>query len=186
VIGPGLGRGPATTAFVAEVLRLRSPEHALVVDADGLVALSELDDWHQRLGPNAVLTPHAGELERLLGHDLDPSETEWHLAGRLAREWGCVLVAKGPFTAVGAHDGRVDVWTRANPALATGGTGDVLAGVTAGLLAQGLNAFDAARLAVAVHALAAERIVGRGRRTLLASDLFGEVPVVLADLSRPR
>jgi NAD(P)H-hydrate epimerase len=168
---------------VAEVLRLRAREHAIVVDADALVALSELDDWQERLGPNAVLTPHAGELQRLLGAELDSSETEWARAGRLAHQWGCVLVAKGPFTAVASPEGRVDVWPRANAALATGGTGDVLAGVTAGLLAQGLSAWDAARLAVGVHGLAAAHVVeDRGFRTLLASDLLQELPRVLTEL----
>jgi NAD(P)H-hydrate epimerase len=184
-IGPGLGRGPATTAFVAEVLRLRPPEHALLVDADALVALAEIDGWPRLLGSNAVLTPHSGELARLVGHQLDDAEPEWQRAARLAREWGCVLVAKGPFTCVAAPDGRVDVWPRANPALATGGTGDVLAGITAGLLAQGLTAWRAARLAVAVHGLSAAGIVEvRGWRTLLASDLLGELPAVLEDLAR--
>jgi NAD(P)H-hydrate epimerase len=185
VIGPGLGRGAAITDFVSEVLRLRAPEHALVIDADALFALTEINDWPHLLGANAVLTPHSGELARLVGHELDAGESEWQRAGRLAREWGCVLVAKGPFTCVAAADGSVDVWPRANPALATGGTGDVLAGVTAGLLAQGLAPWDAARLAVGAHGLAAGRIVdARGWRTLLASDLLGELPAVLHDLAR--
>jgi NAD(P)H-hydrate epimerase len=184
VIGPGLGRGAAITEFVTEVLRLRAPEHALVIDADALFALTEIGGWPQLLGSNAVLTPHSGELARLIDHELDAAEPEWQRAGRLARGWGCVLVAKGPFTCVAAPDGHVEVWPRANPALATGGTGDVLAGVTAGLLAQGLTPRDAARLAVGVHGLAGERIVGaRGWRTLLASDLLGELPAVLHDLA---
>jgi NAD(P)H-hydrate epimerase len=186
VIGPGLGRSDATTRFLAEVLRLRPSEQSIVIDADGLVALAELDDWHQYLGADAVLTPHTGELARLVGHDLDESEPEWQRAGRLAQTWGCVLVAKGPFTSVAAPDGQVAVWPRANPALATGGTGDVLAGITAGLLAQGLSAWEASRLAVGVHGLAAARLVERGHRTLLASDLFGEIPAVLGGLATPR
>lgn len=188
-VGPGLGRGPAITTFVSELLRLRpeAEQHALLIDADGLTALSELDEWPRRLGANAVLTPHAGELARLVGHELDPGEPSWVTAGRLAREWACVLVAKGPFTSVAAPDGRVAVWPHANAALATAGTGDVLAGVTAGLLAQGLAAWDAARLAVGVHALAAERLArGRSWRTLLASDLLTELPAALAALSQPR
>ena len=184
VVGPGLGRGSATTEFVAEVLRLRSRDHRLVLDADGLFALSELTDWPSRLGPEAVLTPHSGELERLLGHELSSDEPLWVHAGHLARRWGCVLVAKGPFTCVAAPDGRVDVWPRANPALATGGTGDVLAGVIGGLLAQGASAWDAARLGVGVHALAAEQLVTeRHWRTLLASDLFEYLPRVLGELA---
>jgi len=186
VIGPGLGRGPSTTQFVAEVLRLRNPEHSLVIDADGLVAIAELPDWPRLLGRNAVLTPHTGELARLVGHDLGASEMDWERAGRLAQQWGCVLIAKGPFTAVANHDGCVDVWPRANAALATGGTGDVLAGVTAGLLAQGLSTWDAARLAVGVHGLAAARLTQRGRKTLLASDLFAELPAVLGGLTQRR
>jgi NAD(P)H-hydrate epimerase len=94
-------------------------------------------------------------------------------------------VAKGPFTCVANPDGRVAVWPRANPALATGGTGDVLAGLCAGLLAQGAAAWDAARVAVAAHALAAVSIVQQRRwRTLLASDLFEEIPAALAQLAR--
>ncbi|MBV9578323.1 MAG: NAD(P)H-hydrate dehydratase [Chloroflexi bacterium] len=186
VVGPGLGRGPGTTEFVRELLRIRPREHALVVDADALVALSEIDDWTDLVDGNVVLTPHSGELERLVGHGPSTDETVWAQAARLARLWGCVLAAKGPFTSVAAPDGRVDVWPRANAALATGGTGDVLAGITSGFLAQGLPAWDAARLAVGVHGLAAARIVDRGWRTLLASDLLAELPAVLNGLSRPR
>jgi NAD(P)H-hydrate epimerase len=190
VMGPGLGRGPATTEFVREVLSQRPRDHRLVVDADALVALSEIENWQALVDSNVVLTPHSGELERLVGHDLASEDPTWVHARRLAQEWGCVLIAKGPFTCVAAPDGRVDVWPRSNPALATGGTGDVLAGVTAGLLAQGVQVWDGARLAVGVHALAAERVVqGRGWRTLLASDLFDELPAALTELwkaSRPQ
>jgi NAD(P)H-hydrate epimerase len=186
VVGPGLGRGPAITDFVREILRLRPPDHALVVDADALVALSEMDGWTDLVDGNVVLTPHSGELQRLVGDSGNGHESVWMEAGRLARQWGCVLVAKGPFTCVAAPDGRVDVWPRANAALATGGTGDVLAGLATGLLAQGLSAWDAARLAVGVHGLAAARVVARGWHTLLASDLWTEVPAVLAGLSQPR
>jgi NAD(P)H-hydrate epimerase len=185
VMGPGLGRSQQTTEFVREVLRRRPRDHHLVIDADALFALSEIENWQDLLDPNVVLTPHSGELERLVGHELSTDEPNWVQAGRLAQQWGCVLIAKGPFTSVAAPGGRVDVWPRSNPALSTGGTGDVLAGVTVGLLAQGLPAWDGARLAVGVHALAAERIVhARGWRTLLASDLFDELPAALAELSR--
>jgi NAD(P)H-hydrate epimerase len=188
VLGPGLGRGPATTEFVAEVLRPRPGNHRLVIDADGLFALSELGDWSARLGRDDVLTPHSGELERLVGQELSADEPLWVHAGRLARQWGCVLVAKGPFTCVAASTGQVEVWPRANPALATGGTGDVLAGIIGGLLAQGVATWDAARLGVGVHALAAERLVqNRHWRTLLASDLLEYLPAVLHELgSQPR
>jgi NAD(P)H-hydrate epimerase len=184
VIGPGLGRGQGTTEFVAELLHQRPREHGVVIDADGLFALAELPNWPGLLGPNAVLTPHGGELERLVGHELGDDEPIWVHAGRLAQQWGCVLIAKGPFTCIANPDGRVDVWPRANPALATGGTGDVLAGVTAGLLAQNMVAWDAARLAVGVHGLAAAHIVeNRHWPTLLASDLLPELPAALGSLT---
>jgi NAD(P)H-hydrate epimerase len=185
VIGPGLGRGPSVTSFVQDVLRQR-PNGGSVIDADALVALSEIPEWWTLLGSNTVLTPHAGELQRLVGHDLG-DEPLWILAARLAQQWGCVLLAKGPFTCVAEPNGQVNVWPRANPALATGGTGDVLAGLCGGLLAQGCSASEAARLAVGVHGLAAERVIeGRGWRTLLASDLVSEIPAVLATLTRRR
>jgi NAD(P)H-hydrate epimerase len=187
VVGPGLGRGRAITAFVDELLRLRPQHHGLVIDADGLVALSEIRAWWTLLGPNAILTPHSGELERLVGHEVSGDEPIWVHAGRLAQQWGCVLVAKGPFTCIANPDGRVDIWPRANAALATGGTGDVLAGMCAGLLAQGLPAWDAGRLAVGCHGLTAERIIDdRGWRTLLASDLLHELPATLGSLARFR
>jgi NAD(P)H-hydrate epimerase len=186
VIGPGLGRGPAQTAFVRDVLRQRA-RGSVVADADALVALAEVSEWWTMFGPNSVLTPHSGELQRLVGGELGEDPT-WVTAGRLAQQWQCVLIAKGPFTSVAAPSGEVHVWPRANSALATGGTGDVLAGMCGGLIAQGCAAFDAARLAVGAHALAAERVIQRHRwRTLLASDLFQEIPAVLAALAtQPR
>jgi NAD(P)H-hydrate epimerase len=164
------------------LLQARSRDSALVIDADGLVALSELPDWPSLVDERVILTPHSGELERLTGEPVPPDVPIWVHAGQLAQQWHCTLVAKGPFTCIARPDGRVDVWPRANAALATGGTGDVLAGITAGLLAQRLTPWDAARLAVGVHGLAAERVVGRGWRTLLASDLLLELPAVLGDL----
>jgi len=185
VLGPGLGRGPSVTRFVGELLARRPSDHHLVIDADGLVALAELADWPQRLGPNVVLTPHTGELERLVGQPLPDDVPPWQQAGELARRWGCTLVAKGPFTSVAGPDGQVAVWPHANAALATGGTGDVLAGVCAGLLAQTTDTHAAATLAVALHALAAERLIQtRHWRTLLASDLLPELPATLAEVAR--
>jgi NAD(P)H-hydrate epimerase len=191
VVGPGLGREPSTVRFVHELLRVRQEvaggDHpALVLDADALYALSELDEWWRYLGPTTILTPHAGELARLCGSP--PGEQPaWVQAGNLAGEWGCCLVAKGPFTCVARADGCVAVWPRANAALATGGTGDVLAGVCGGLLAQGRSAWDAARVGVAAHGLAAAHIVeSRGWRTLLASDLLQAIPAALTQLAASR
>lgn len=189
LVGPGLGRAEPVMRFVRLLIERRLEVAAacgLVVDADALFALADWPGWWHKMGGRAILTPHSGELGRLAG-PAAPTETSWAQAARLAGEWGCVLVAKGPFTSVAAPDGRVSVWPRANPALATGGTGDVLAGLIAGLMAQGTDPWDAARLGTAAHALAAASVLrDRGWRTLLASDLLPEIPAVLHTLAAPQ
>ncbi len=189
LVGPGLGRSDGVVHFLRGLFERRArvapPSAGLVVDADGLFAVADWAAWWKRLGPNVVLTPHAGELERL-ARNLPSDRAPWQAAGDLAARWGCVLVAKGPFTSIAAPDGRVVVWPRANPALASGGTGDVLAGLIAGLIAQHATPWDASRVGVAAHALAAASIVEeRCWRSLLASDLLDEIPAQLAFLAGP-
>ena len=189
LIGPGIGRAPATEQFLRSVLRANATNAnptATVIDADALTLLGEWEHWWEQIGPGNIVTPHGGEMARLIGSAEaerdDPAP--WDSARRWAERWDQVVVLKGPFTTVAGPDGRAWVWPRANPALATGGTGDVLAGLCAGLLAQGLAPFDAARFAVVVHALAGEAVVHeRGWRTLLASDLVELVPRILAELA---
>jgi NAD(P)H-hydrate epimerase len=159
-----------------------------VIDADALSLLAGWPGWWERIGVGNVLTPHAGEMARLLASDPDlemvEGEAPWDTARRAATRWRQVVVLKGPFTAVAEPGGRAWIYPDPNPALATAGTGDVLAGLCAGLLAQGLTTLDAARLAVVTHAVAARRLVdNRALRTLLASDLPPELPGVLAGLA---
>jgi NAD(P)H-hydrate epimerase len=192
-IGPGLGRSPATTELVRRVLAARpgleqAERASVVVDGDALFVLADWDRWWEQVGPNVILTPHAGELARLTQgvSSHDEGKPEWQRATELSRRWGCVLVAKGPYTTIAEPSGRAAVWAHANPALATAGTGDVLAGTIAGLLAQGAAPGDAARLGVAVHAGAARRVTQRtGGRTLVASDLPAELSPELARLAPP-
>jgi NAD(P)H-hydrate epimerase len=192
VVGPGLGRSNGTVRFVRQLLeaRAQSTTHraGVVIDGDALYALAEWPGWWERIGPDAVLTPHSGELARLTGAENGPpGASAWEQAGRFAQRWQCVLVAKGPFTCVGGPDGQVEVWSWANPALATAGTGDVLAGLCGGLLAQGASPWDAARVAVAVHARAALAVQDRnGWRTVLASDLLPQIPAQLGHLADAR
>ena len=188
LIGPGLGRAETTDRFLRALLRANAASERptpTVIDADALSLLGGWASWWEQIGPGNVVTPHAGEMARLIGETgLDHDAAPWDLARHWAEHWQQVVVLKGPFTTVAGPDGRAWVWPRANPALATGGTGDVLAGLTAGLLAQGLEPFDAARLGVVVHALAGEAVVQeRGWRTLLASDLVDLIPRVLAELA---
>jgi NAD(P)H-hydrate epimerase len=157
-----------------------------VIDADALTLMAAWGTWWEQIGPGNVLTPHAGEMARLLGADTVDGEASWETARRSAARWRQVVVLKGPFTTVAEPGGRAWVYPRANPALATAGTGDVLAGLTAGLLAQDLTPFDAARLAVVVHARAARQVAeDRAWRTLVASDLCSTIPAVLESLAGP-
>lgn len=188
LIGPGLGRSPATERFVRRLLQANATSgHAVpaVIDADALSLLAGWDGWWERIGAGHVLTPHAGEMARLVGADAaDPSDQPWDSARRFARLWRQVVVLKGPFTAIASNVGQAWVYPHANPALATAGTGDVLAGLCAGLVAQGTPTFDAARLAVVTHARAGRLVVERGWRSLVASDLLTEIPRALASLER--
>jgi len=174
VLGPGLGRHAETQTLVRRLLpRLRCP---VVLDADGLTALAGHADLLRSLQAPLVLTPHLGEFRRLAGQDLDedrriPLAVEW------ARRWGVTLVVKGMPSVVGTPEGTVYVSAPAPPALATAGTGDVLAGMTAGLLAQGLAPEAAAVCALHVGGRAAERYGQRAAASsLLASDLLTEAP----------
>lgn len=194
VVGCGLGRDDRAIQLVHLVLeqheRLRKRGHpvpTLVLDGDGLYALTLWDRWWERLSPAVILTPHAGELQRLVESsmwqqpNLPRTSFVWEEAGRIARAFGCVLVSKGPFTSVADPRGQVEVWTRPNGALATAGTGDVLAGLIGGLAAQGAAPWDAARAGVAAHARAAEALMAVGQvRSIAASDLVPQLPRQLA------
>lgn len=183
LIGPGLGRDRSTVRLLVDLLpRLRSP---LVLDADGLNAAAGNARLIKRLGPRAVLTPHPGEMARLTGRSVAEIESDREGAAReAAEEWGAVVVLKGAGTVVAAP-GRLSVDPHLVPALASGGTGDVLAGVIAGLLAQGADAFTAAVTGVYVHAAAGRRLSAElGDSGLLASELLPVIPRVMDHLRR--
>jgi hydroxyethylthiazole kinase-like uncharacterized protein yjeF len=188
VIGPGLGRSKATARFFRTVMSANggmSLPVPTVIDADALTLLADWDGWWESIGHDNLLTPHAGELARLCRDQDLVSSAPWQTAAELARRWGQTLVLKGPFTAVGQPDGPTWVYPHANPALATAGTGDVLAGLCGGLVAQGLGRGEAARLAVVAHALAARKIVAtRGWRSLIASDLPEVIPATLQQIAQ--
>jgi NAD(P)H-hydrate epimerase len=212
LVGPGLGSDPETYEFVQRLLGVfdvrgnrrhigflpeETPdgehlEPALpptVVDASGLNALAEVSDWPARLNKELklVLTPHAGEMARLIGHDAEDvaviESDRIETARRYAVEWGQVVVLKGAYTVVAGPDGRIAVSPFANPALATAGTGDVLAGAIVGLLAQGLAPFDAAVCGVFLHAQAGELVRAEiGDAGGIADDLLLRLPTAIHDL----
>jgi NAD(P)H-hydrate epimerase len=184
VVGPGLRPGLATAELVRSLLPIATGTDAapIVLDAEALRSMATMDHWWEGERRPAVLTPHAGEFARLRaasrdqpadGGDPEGDDTE-RLASAIdaAATWGSVVVLKGARTIIAAPDGDAAIAPFENPALATGGTGDVLAGTIGGLLAQGLEPFAAARLGVYLHGLAGD--AGRerfGDAGLLASDL---------------
>jgi hydroxyethylthiazole kinase-like uncharacterized protein yjeF len=173
VIGPGLGRQPATQRRARSLIgALRSPA---VVDADGLNALAEGSRWWQRIAPGLVLTPHPGEFRRLAGEAPDGSDAaaRAEAATAAAARWGQVVVLKGARTVIAAPDGAVIRSSVATPALATAGSGDVLAGAIGALLAAGCEPFVAAACGVAVH----------GTAGLLAEDRIGRSGVIARDVA---
>src|SRR5438309_1192704 len=181
LVGPGLGRDRSTWRMVVDLAT--SAVVPLVLDADALNALAENRKALPRVAKRAarVMTPHPGEMGRLVGRPTSEVQAErGHWAAAAAQEWGAVVVLKGSHTLVAAPDGRLSEDPHEVPALSTGGAGDVLAGVIAGLIAQGLDPFEAAVTGVYVHAEAGHRIASRlGDSGLLASDLLLEVPLVM-------
>ena len=184
LVGCGLGQADETRAMVERLLLSGSDLPATVVDADGLNTLARITDWHHRWPANAVLTPHPGEMARLVaGSNLhgDADRLEMAVAG--AREWNKTVVLKGAYTVVAHSDGAAEVAPFSNPGLATAGTGDVLAGAIAGLMSQGLEPEAAASLGVYLHGLAGESVRERlGDTGMVASDLLPELPVTIRDL----
>jgi len=165
-IGPGLGRSDWASEMLGRVLDTRLP---VVVDADALNLLAReparRDNW--------ILTPHPGEAARLLNcTTAEIAADRYHAARELAARYGGVAVLKGAGTLVAREGAPVVVCDAGNPGMASGGMGDVLTGVIAGLLAQGLTPFEAAQAGVLVHALAGDAAAADGERGLLASDLL--------------
>ena len=180
LVGPGLGRHPETQRFIRALLR--KTDVPTVIDADGLNALADYtDEIAEQSGGRWVLTPHAGEFKRLAGSDVSLTD-RLAVARTYAQRWNSVLVLKGLPSVVGCPDGTVYVNRTGGPALATAGTGDVLAGMCTGLLAQGMAPDQAALAALHLGGAAADRYAAhRAARTLLATDLLAELPDVLRE-----
>jgi len=197
LIGPGLGREDTTGEFVRNLLAgqrqnkrgnigftsratqtRESVQHdlpsKLVIDADGLNLLADIDGWWETLPDETVLTPHPGEMARLT--DLETAQVNrdrLEVARQNAEKWRTVIVLKGAFSVIASPDGRIALSPFATNALATAGTGDVLAGCIVGLMAQGANAFDAAVAGTYIHGLAG-KLAGQvaGDRSVVAGDVL--------------
>ena len=191
LIGPGLGQSEATKAMVYDVLgeiRKGYPTKPVVIDADALNILSRDADWQKSLPEIAILTPHEMEFSRLTGSDLEEiKQNRQELAVTYAKKWRATLILKGANSLVVSPDGECRVLEFANSVLAHGGSGDVLAGLIVGFLAQALPAFDAASLAVWLHAqaaLLALRSLGHPAATL-PSDIIAHLGLAMKNITVP-
>lgn len=181
LLGCGLGQSANTLAFVDAMLAHSDELPPMLIDADGLNLLAQLDGWQARVPKSTLLTPHPAEMSRLCRMDVEEvRQNRWALAKEKAAEWNVVVLLKGPYTVIAAPDGRLAVLPVATPALATAGTGDVLSGTIIGLMAQGLAAFDAACLGAWIHGKAGERCGKEiGLAGVIASDLLERLAIEL-------
>lgn len=184
VVGPGWGTASTTKDLLNSLLMLDTPKCPLVIDADGLRLLAEIPEWWMHLPPNTILTPHPGEMEAL--SHLPISEIQANrldVVNEFAAKWQIVLVLKGALTAISDRGVRSATLARACPALAKAGTGDVLAGMIASLLAQRVPAYKAAGLAAWLHLDAGELAsAGYPSRSVMASDVVNRIPSAIFNL----
>ncbi len=209
LVGPGFGMEDTTQEFLKDLLTGEAaPKKAsgrigflqekdekkeadaahlppMVIDADGLKLLAKIENWYKSLPAPAVLTPHPGEMSVLTGLSTEEIQADrFGIALRFAQKWGHVVVLKGAFTVIAAPEGTATVIPVASPALARAGTGDVLAGLIVGLMAQGLEAYDAAVAGAWIHAqaglIAADDLGSTA--SVLAGDVLEAIPDVMTDL----
>ncbi|OGO38021.1 MAG: hypothetical protein A2W35_00780 [Chloroflexi bacterium RBG_16_57_11] len=186
LVGPGFGLELRTAEFLERLLKSTGAGlPPMVIDADGLKLLQRIPDWAERLPSPAVLTPHPGEMSVLTGLPKEIIQADrLGLALRCSQEWGHVIVLKGAFTVIAASDGAAAIIPVATPALARAGTGDVLAGLIAGLRAQGVQAFEAAVAGAWIHAYAGLKAVEEvgNPASVLAGDVLRAAVTVITDL----
>jgi len=187
LLGCGLGQHPETVEFIKSLLTDSSQLSAvscLILDADAVNTLAQIPEWWRKLKRDAILTPHPGEMARLLGISAkEVQESRLSITQRSAREWGKTVVLKGANTIVAVPSEAAKVNNAANPALASAGTGDVLSGVIAGLAAQGFSLFHAAACGVYLHSRAGGIVAEElGDAGVIATDLLPALPRVIKAL----
>jgi hydroxyethylthiazole kinase-like uncharacterized protein yjeF len=182
LIGPGLTT--SARSFIQQLLAQGVDQSALVLDADALNILAQIEQWWTHVPSPAILTPHPGEMARLTRLSLKAIEADRErIAIEYAARWGHVIVLKGAFTVIAAPDGRSILLPFANPALATAGSGDVLAGTIVALRAQGLSAYEAALCGAYLHGAAGEIASCEiGSAGIIAGDLPARLPRALQAL----
>ncbi|MDD2499998.1 MAG: NAD(P)H-hydrate dehydratase [Geobacter sp.] len=179
-IGPGIDRRPASVTVVQTLIETVSIP--MVIDADGLNALAEdTSILHRRRSQNIVLTPHPGEMSRLLGSAIpDVAAIRISVAQEFARTFGVYVVLKGARTIIAAPNGMAAINGSGNPGMASGGMGDVLTGIIVSLLGQGYSTWNACRLGVYIHGLAGDLVATeQGEIGMTATDLTKRIPLAL-------
>lgn len=181
LIGPGLGQNPDIDTIIYTILKNASCP--IVLDADGINAISRNIDILRQTTHSVTLTPHDGEFARLGG--IRPGETRVEAARRFAVEYRCNLVLKGHRTLIAFPDGSVYQNTTGNPGMAKGGSGDVLAGTIAGLIGQPIPPEDAVRIGVFLHSFAGDLCAERlGEYGMTPSDIINTLPEASKLLTR--
>jgi len=212
LIGPGLGQSPHTESFIKEFFtdnvhypdkqvlngthptirhllgkdtnRLNAPN--LVLDADALNILAKIDNWWEFIPPYTIITPHPGEMARLCRLSVQEIQANrWELALQKAKAWRVIILLKGAHTVVATPEGNLSILPFKNDALATAGTGDILAGVIVGLLAGGAMPFHATVAGGYIHGLAGEIAYAHHRdgRSVVASDILACIPTAFGQIN---
>jgi len=184
VIGPGISTTDETAQLVRKLVK--SLPFPLVIDADGLTALSVEPEILKDIESPIILTPHPGEMARLTGLSSKAiQEDRIETSRNFAIEYGVYLVLKGSRTIIAQPDGNIHINPSGNPGMASGGTGDVLTGMIGGLVCQGLRPASAAIAATYIHGLAGDLVADeRGEMALIATDLLEKIPHVLREMGK--
>ncbi|MCD6358603.1 MAG: NAD(P)H-hydrate dehydratase, partial [Dehalococcoidia bacterium] len=186
LIGCGIGQNPSTIDFFTSLISSLSTKETpqIVLDADALNILSKNPRWWKKITADTILTPHPGEMSRLLNIPIPEIQSRRiEITRDAARKWQKFVILKGAHTIVAAPSGEIRISPFINPGLASAGTGDVLAGIIAGLLAQGIPPLNAASCGVYLHGMAGEVVQEQmGSAGILASDLLPILPLTIKKL----
>lgn len=181
-IGPGISRNSETQGLIRSLVsKLDRP---FVLDADGINAFENYANRLNKKSSPMVITPHPGEMARLTGASVDAVQRDRKgIARRISKRYNCVCVLKGARTVVSSPRGDTYINETGNPGMATAGVGDILTGILASFIGQGLDPFGAAKLAVYIHGRAGDLAMReKGAISLVARDLLHKLPIVLKDL----
>lgn len=190
LIGPGIGQSERTETIFNKLIYkyiAQKNRQPLLIDADGLRLLSRIEDWFKILDNDVILTPHPGEFSALTGLSINEIQKDRVTsAGHYALKWQKIIVLKGAITVIAEPDGKITCMPVASSALATAGTGDVLAGLISGFCAQSLNPSQAVKLGVYTHAMAGKLAESKKQEafSIVASEIISTISEVLSNLNR--